>query len=120
VFFVVALVLLLVLPSPWGLVGFLVGLALFGGEITFWYRRMRGQRVAVGIETLVGKTGTVVTPCRPDGQVRLRGEIWDARCEEGADRGDEVVVTAQEKLRLVVAHSREPLGEAASPAGSEE
>lgn len=119
-FLVLAIVLLLVLPSPWGLVGFLVGLALFAGEITFWYRRTRGRRVAVGVETLIGATGTVVTPCRPDGQVRLRGELWDARCAEGADRGEEVVVTAQERLRLVVTHSREARREAASPTGSEE
>ena len=38
-------------------------------------------------------------------EVRLRGETWDARCDEGADRGDEVVVTAQERLRLVVTRS---------------
>lgn len=104
-FFFLAIILLLVLPSPWNVVGLLAGLALFAGEVVFWNRTVRGRRVAVGAETLIGETGVVVTACRPEGQVRLGGEIWDARCDEGADRGDEVVVTAQERLRLVVTRS---------------
>jgi membrane protein implicated in regulation of membrane protease activity len=102
VFLLLAIVLLLVLPSPWNLVGFLVGLALFAGELVFWNRRVRGRRVAVGVETLIGERATVITACRPQGQVRLRGEIWDARCEEGANPGQEVVVTARERLQLIV------------------
>lgn len=101
-FFLLAVGLLVVLPSPWRFVGFLICLVLFAGEIVFWNRKVRGRRVEVGAETLIGRTGTVVTACRPDGQVRLKGEIWEARCDEGADRGDEVVVTAQDGLRLLV------------------
>ncbi len=104
-FFFLALILLVALPSPWRFVGFLVCLVLFAGEIVFWNRRVRGRRVAVGAETLLGRTATVITPCRPDGQVRLDGEIWEARCDEGADRDDDVVVTAQDGLRLVVART---------------
>jgi membrane protein implicated in regulation of membrane protease activity len=102
VFFFLALILLVALPSPWRYVGFGVCLALFAGEVVFWNRRVRGRSVAVGAETLIGRTGTVVTACRPDGQVRLGGEIWEARCDEGADRGEDVVVTAQDGLRLIV------------------
>jgi membrane-bound serine protease (ClpP class) len=43
-----------------------------------------------------------VAECRPAGQVRLDGEIWEARCDEGADRGDTVVVTGRDGLTLVV------------------
>lgn len=104
-FFFLALILLVALPSPWRYVAFGVCLALFAGEVVFWNRTVRGRRVAVGAETLLGETGVVVSPCRPDGQVRLKGEIWEARCEQGADRGDEVVVTAKDGLRLVVART---------------
>jgi membrane-bound serine protease (ClpP class) len=102
VFLLVAIVLLILLPSPWNFVGFVVSLVLFGGEVLFWNRRVRGQRLRSGVGTLVGETGTVLSPCRPDGQVQLRGEIWEARCDAGADRGDAVVVVAVEGLTLVV------------------
>jgi membrane-bound serine protease (ClpP class) len=67
-----------------------------------WSRR---RRAAVGVETLVGAASTVVTACRPVGQVRVAGELWRARCDEGADAGDEVVVAAVDGLTLTVAHS---------------
>jgi membrane protein implicated in regulation of membrane protease activity len=45
----------------------------------------------------------VAVSCRPEGQVRVHGELWRARCEEGADAGDEVVVERLEDgLTLIV------------------
>jgi membrane-bound ClpP family serine protease len=102
VFLLVAVVLLLVLPSPWDVVGFGVGLACFGGEVVFWQRRVRGNRIAVGAQTLIGEVGTVVSSCRPSGQVRVLGETWAARCDAGADIGDAVEVVGRHKLTLVV------------------
>jgi membrane protein implicated in regulation of membrane protease activity len=74
-FLLVAIVLLLLLPSPWNIVGFAISLVLFGGEVLFWNRRVRGQRVRTGIDTMEGAIGTVLSPCLPDGQVQLGGEI---------------------------------------------
>jgi membrane-bound serine protease (ClpP class) len=104
-FVFVALLLLLLLPSPWNLVGFAAGLVLFVGEVLFWNRRVRGKRIQAGAETLIGEQAVVISECRPSGQVRLEGEIWDARCEAGADAGDTVVVTARDELVLVVERS---------------
>jgi membrane protein implicated in regulation of membrane protease activity len=39
---------------------------------------------------------------RSNGQVRLGGEVWGARCELGAEPGDEVVVRVQDGLTLIV------------------
>ena len=72
-FAIVALVLLFLLPSPWNLVGFACSLGLFLCELTFWHRRVRGQPKKVGAQTLVGQTATVISTCRPEGQVRLSG-----------------------------------------------
>jgi hypothetical protein len=44
----------------------------------------------------------VVVPCRPSGQVRVHGELWEARCAAGADIGEDVRITALEELTLVV------------------
>ena len=101
-FFFLALILLLALPDPWNLVGFAVSLVLFVGEILFWNRTVRRRRAAVGADTLIGETAIVLSPCRPDGQVRLSGEIWDARCPGGADAGDTVRVVGREGLKLLV------------------
>lgn len=98
----VAIVVLILLPSPWNIVGAAISLGLFGGELLFWNRRVRSERVRTGVVTMVGETGTVLSPCRPNGQVRLGGEIWEARCDAGADRGDTVVVAAVDELTLVV------------------
>ena len=53
---------------------------------------MRGRRKVVGAQTLVGQEAEVLAPCRPTGQVRIGGEIWEARCEDGADAGETVRV----------------------------
>ena len=107
-FLLVALVLLLVLPSPWGFIGFGIALVCFAGEIAFWQRKVRGRRATVGAHTLIGELGTVVSPCRPDGQIRLSGEIWAAHCELGAAPGDTVTVVGRRNLTLIV----EPASEA--------
>jgi membrane protein implicated in regulation of membrane protease activity len=105
VFLIAALVLVLLAPSPWNLVGFAVCLVLFVGELLFWNRKVRGQRATVGAQTLIGKEATVVSACRPRGQVRLGGEIWAARCSDGADVGERVTVVGLDGLTVVVSRT---------------
>ena len=105
-FFIIALVLLFLLPSPWNVVGFIGGLIVFGGEVLFWNRKVRSGRKAVGAQTLIGKDATVVSACRPGGQVRIAGEIWAARCSAGADAGETVTVVGRDRLTLLVEPAR--------------
>ena len=86
------------------LVGFLACLVLWLGEVFAIWRHTRGKQVQTGAQTLVGRTATVLEPCRPLGQVRLAGEseIWRARCSEGADRGSSVRVVGIDGLTLIV------------------
>jgi membrane protein implicated in regulation of membrane protease activity len=99
---ILAFILLLVLPSSWGpLVA--AGVAVLGiGEVYYWYRTVRDRRVTVGVQTLIGETAEVVTPCHPLGQVRVEGELWGARCAAGADSGTRVRVVDVDRLTLVV------------------
>jgi membrane-bound serine protease (ClpP class) len=101
-FFILAFVLLVVLSYPWDILGFAACLVLGVGELFLWYRTVSGRSVAAGAETLIGAKAKVVSPCRPDGQVRLDGEIWDARCAAGADRGETVRVVGRRGLTLNV------------------
>jgi membrane-bound serine protease (ClpP class) len=102
VFLFVAIVLLLLLDSPWNVIACIVSLGLFVGELAFWNGRVRHRSPAAGAETMIGKTAVVVSECRPNGQIRLGGELWEARCNEGADAGETVRVTALEDLTLIV------------------
>lgn len=99
---ILAFALLFFLPTPWNLIGFAISLALFFPELFAWNRSMRGRRKVVGAQTLIGRQATVVEPCRPSGQVRVGGELWGARCEEGADRGESVRVVGRDGLTLLV------------------
>jgi len=106
VLIILAFILLFLLPSPWSWIGFLVVTLLWFVELLAWNRTVRHRRRVVGVQTLIGKNATVTEPCRPSGQVRLAGEIWAARCAQGADPGDTVRVVERDDLTLVV----EPVG----------
>lgn len=96
------LLLLFVLPAPWGLV--VVGSAAVVeiAETFFWIRLSRRWRIRAGAETLIGARALVIDPCRPRGHVRVEGELWRARCEAGADAGQTVRVVARDGLTLLV------------------
>jgi membrane protein implicated in regulation of membrane protease activity len=103
VLFLIALALaIFVLPSPWGIVAVVCALVIDVIEVGvgLWYSKRR--RSSVGSETLVGLTGVALGELRPDGQVRVEGEIWRARCEDGCDTGAAVVVRAVDGLTLEV------------------
>ena len=79
--------------------------------MAFWTRIVR-NRLQKSVETLIGRTATVRSACRPHGQVHLDGYIWEARCAEGADRGESVTVVSRDLLWLVVERleAREQIG----------
>jgi membrane protein implicated in regulation of membrane protease activity len=100
---VAILLALFVLPSPWGVVAVAVAAAFEVVEAWLFVWWSRRRRPAVGAEALAGKLAKVVTDCLPDGQVRVDGELWRARCDGGARAGETVVVRSVEGLTLVVA-----------------
>jgi membrane protein implicated in regulation of membrane protease activity len=103
---VTVLLALFVIRAPWGIA--LVATAVIWeiAEKAFWFSSTRRIPLAIGPETLVGRTVEVVAPCRPYGTVRVRSERWNARCREGADVGDTVIVESMEWLTLVVSSVR--------------
>jgi membrane protein implicated in regulation of membrane protease activity len=102
IFILAVVVKMLWVEGPWGWV--LVGVAavIEIGESYLWIRWSRRRQVQVGAETLEGAEGIVITSCRPDGQIRVQGEIWAARCDESADPGDRVIVEVVDGLLLRV------------------
>ncbi len=91
-----------IVPEAWRLPVVLVAGVVEIAETGFWLWYSRRRGVQMGPETLIGDTGTVVTACAPQGQVRVQGELWRARCAEGAQVGDEIRVVALDGLTLLV------------------
>jgi membrane-bound serine protease (ClpP class) len=103
VWFLIALLLaIFVLPSPWGVIAVVVALVVDLVEIGvgIWYSKRR--KAKVGASALVGLTGVALGALAPEGQVKINGEIWRARCDAGCDAGASVVVRAVNGLTLEV------------------
>ena len=93
------------LESPWRYIVIAVLAAWEGFEI-FLFLRWRKVRAYTGVEALVGAKGRATTTCRPDGQVRVKGQIWQAHCPAGVDKGQDVVIESVNGLKLLVAAAR--------------
>jgi len=90
-------------PWDWIVIGAAATLELTETGFLIWWSKRR--RAVVGAETLVGRRAVVAADCMSNGQVRVAGELWGARCAAGARVGDEVVVTAVDGLTLEVEHA---------------
>ena len=101
-----ALVVFHVVQGTWALV-LIIGAGVFEISQTAWWLRYTSRKhVQVGAETLIGRVVEVAQECRPIGYVRVHGELWRARCDEGARPGERVRVTGRRDLLLEVV--REP------------
>ena len=91
-----------VVPDGWAIptvIGF--GILEVTETVVTWRLSRRGAP-KVGSETLIGATGIAVTDCRPVGSVRIRGEVWQGRCEAGVAAGNRVRVAGRDRLTLLV------------------
>jgi len=82
-----------------------VSIAAFTAFAFLIYKVAQTKRIRVktGFEALEGCRGVAVTPLRPYGEVRVEGEFWRARAEEGEiEEGAEIIVVGREGLLLIV------------------
>lgn len=102
----ILIVVFVPVAEPWGAVVIIAGCLCEVGEVVVlrrWSHHLdRRLKPATGAEAMIGRTAKVVAPCRPTGTVRVHGELWEARCEAGADARDTVRIDAIEGLALVV------------------
>ena len=87
-----------VVPWPWGLVVVVAGGLLDIAESLALMRWSRRRRAATGAEALIGQRATVVTST----QVRIAGELWEARSGDVLQPGTEVMVRGVDGLTLFV------------------
>jgi membrane protein implicated in regulation of membrane protease activity len=99
------LLAIFVLPAPWGIVAVVAGGLTDIAESLVLLKWSRRRRAATGVEALIGKTAVVSSPT----QVRIAGEIWEAKPTDDLVVGEEVEVIGIDGLTLVVSRSpREP------------
>jgi membrane-bound ClpP family serine protease len=61
------------------------------------------RKAEAGLPSMVGVAGEATTALAPEGQVRIKGELWQAVSGEGKiEAGEEVVVVAEKGLLLTV------------------
>jgi membrane protein implicated in regulation of membrane protease activity len=99
---VAILLAVFVVDDEWDWVVLIAGLLIEVGETTLFVWWSKRKRATVGVDTLVGRRALVAVDCKPEGQVRVAGELWRATCAAGASAGDEVVVRAVDGLVLEV------------------
>ena len=107
-FLITSIVLAIFVPDAWRAPVILAGATIefLETSISIWISR-RGK-VKVGPEALIGSMARVVVDCTSDGQVRVRGETWRARCDDGAAVGQEVEIVERRGLTLIVRRPTEP------------
>jgi len=97
-------------PWPWNLIAVFGGVGIEAVELTWGLRLARRWRPQTGAEAMIGQVAEVVVPCHLNGQVRVHGELWSARCAEGADAGESVRIERLEGLTLIVVPESRPDG----------
>jgi membrane protein implicated in regulation of membrane protease activity len=87
----------------WGLITILVAFAIYSyimyrvGHPTISYKEVSSP------ESMTGNEGVVESELKPEGYVKVRGELWKASAGgERLGKGEEVVVTGIEGLKLSV------------------
>jgi membrane-bound serine protease (ClpP class) len=96
------LLALFVLDAPWSIVVIGLAAAVDVAETLFLVWLSKRRRARVGVEALIGARAEVVSACRPEGHVKVVGELWRARCPAGADPGQAVRVLGLDGLTLLV------------------
>ena len=90
------------IPIP-DLIAIMAGI---GALAVFTFRmgsRALKKKPVVGLSSMVGSKAKVVSPLAPEGMVRIKGELWEAKALSGTiDAGEEVTVVGQDGLKLIV------------------
>lgn len=88
---------------PWTTALPIAGLLGGGTALVVYYawRAMR-QRVVTGLEALVGDRGEAATDLRPEGLIRIRGELWAAEARQPVLRGERVEVLEVKGMKVTV------------------
>jgi membrane-bound ClpP family serine protease len=91
------------------LIALMAALAAFAVTTSLMGSRALKKKPVVGLTDMVGARGRVVSALAPEGTVRIKGELWEARAEgRKINAGTDIIVVGQEGLKLIVRRQRPP------------
>jgi len=65
--------------------------------------KAQGRKPTTGIEGMIGETGEAITNLDPEGQISVRGEVWNAESLEGSvSKGTRVKINGVSNLKLLI------------------
>ncbi len=64
--------------------------------------RAHRRKATTGIEGMIGERGVAETDVKPEGQARVRGEIWTVWSREPIEKGEPIEVVNLERMRAEV------------------
>ena len=90
--------------------GVLIALMVAWGAFSVFTYRIGSlalrRKPVMGLPGMLGSKGRVTSSLAPDGYIRIRGELWEAKSSgEEIDTGEEVIVVGQDGLKLIVRRS---------------
>jgi membrane-bound ClpP family serine protease len=89
--------------SIWALVLVMIGWGIYSAIAFMIGTKALTRKQVIGLPMMVGGMGKAISNLAPEGQVKVKGEIWGAHTVEGnIDSGEEIEVVGQEGLKLYV------------------
>ena len=90
------------IPLP-GLVALMMAWGAYSVIIYRIGSRALRKKQVVGLPSMIGSKGKVVSLLAPEGLVMIKGELWVAETEDkNIDTGEQVTVVGQDGLKLIV------------------
>ena len=85
------------------LVAFMAVWAVFAMWLFIFTTNVLNKQAEAGLTSMAGVTGEAASALDPEGQVKIRGELWQAVSDEGKiEAGEEIIVAAERGLKLTV------------------
>jgi membrane protein implicated in regulation of membrane protease activity len=92
------------------LAGLITLMAVWAAFSVFTYRmgsKALRKKPMDGLPAMVGSSGKVVSPLALEGLIKVKSELWIAKSDKGnIDVGEEVTITGQDGLKLIVHKSK--------------
>jgi membrane-bound ClpP family serine protease len=85
------------------LITVMIAWAAFSTWLFIFTTRTLKRQAQAGLPSMVGTRGKAASLLDPEGQVKIRGELWGAVSDEGKiDAGEDVAIVGQNGLKLSV------------------
>ena len=85
------------------LIGVMVGWGVIGTCIFIFTTSILKKEQSIGQTSMIGATGKAAGILKPEGMVKIKGELWGAVAEDGEINPEEDIVVVGEKgLKLLV------------------